>query len=220
VQASCQCGQKITIDDSRVPDRPFVVKCPKCQAHVKLPGKSAAEAPAPTPEAEAPAPSEESRAQMMAQVRREMGDVPPAGRALIVLPDRAQAGAMTLTLSRLGFQVESVENPTEASQLLEQGLFSMVVTARPTAAQGGADSLYARLNRLSSDARRRVFVCLVGGDFKTGDGTQAFSVLADLVVNPKDTGTVDAVVRGTLAERQRLYQTFLDVRHRHESTPS
>src|SRR5262249_1897286 len=45
VQASCsQCGHTITIDDAKVPDRPFGVKCPKCQNVVRLPGRSAAAA--------------------------------------------------------------------------------------------------------------------------------------------------------------------------------
>jgi len=51
VQASCpQCAHNITIDDARVPDRPFGVKCPKCQTLVKLPGR-----PAAAPAASAPA---------------------------------------------------------------------------------------------------------------------------------------------------------------------
>ncbi len=53
MQANCpQCGHTITIDDARVPDRPFGVKCPKCSSVVKLPGRSAepAVAPAHVPE--------------------------------------------------------------------------------------------------------------------------------------------------------------------------
>jgi twitching motility protein PilT len=43
VQSGCpQCGYKIVIDDARVPDRPFSVKCPKCQGVVKLQGKAPA----------------------------------------------------------------------------------------------------------------------------------------------------------------------------------
>jgi len=52
LQANCtNCGNSITIDDARVPDRPFGVKCSKCGTVVKLPGKSAA------PAAAAPAPA-------------------------------------------------------------------------------------------------------------------------------------------------------------------
>jgi twitching motility protein PilT len=55
VQANCpQCGHAIVIDDARVPDRPFGVKCPKCTNVVRLQGRAAA------PATEAPAPAKAS----------------------------------------------------------------------------------------------------------------------------------------------------------------
>ena len=43
MQASCpQCAQAIIIPDAKVPDRPFTVKCPKCQAAVRLAGRAPA----------------------------------------------------------------------------------------------------------------------------------------------------------------------------------
>ena len=222
MQASCtQCGQRISIDDAKVPDRPFVVKCPKCQSQVKLPGKAAA--PAPPPPAEAPPPAEEeTRAQMMAQVRRELSvtDGASLGRAMVVLPEQGLAGTMTLTLSRIGFQVETIDDLSEAFHLLEQGVFTLVATSRTPPTTGKAESFYQRLNRLSIEARRKVFVCLCGGELKTGDGMQAFSLLVDLVVNPKDAGTIDSLVRACLAERNRLYKGFLDVIQKRESSPA
>ncbi len=59
MQASCpQCAHVVTIDDARVPDRPFGVKCPKCQGVIRLPGRStaAAQAPEPAPATAAPRP--------------------------------------------------------------------------------------------------------------------------------------------------------------------
>jgi predicted Zn finger-like uncharacterized protein len=47
MQSACpSCNNKIVIDDARVPDRAFSVKCPKCQNTVKFPGKGQAAAPA------------------------------------------------------------------------------------------------------------------------------------------------------------------------------
>jgi twitching motility protein PilT len=55
VQAACpQCANLITIDDAKVPDRPFGVKCGKCQTVVKLPGKSQHSGPATGPAAPTP----------------------------------------------------------------------------------------------------------------------------------------------------------------------
>jgi len=252
VQANCpNCQQRIVIDDAKVPDRAFSVKCPKCQTVVKFPGKGAAPptisvaaapatgtfavppalgaSPAVTPTAGGPsgeshaesAPSEEMRAQMMAQLRREMamGEGRPAGRAMVALPDRARAGAIALPLTRLGYQVDTVDNPEEGARLLEQGVYDLVVTTRAAAA-GGRESLYQRINRLSPEGRRRIFLVLVGDEYKTGDGTQAWSVLSDLVVNGRDVPNADGVMLPTLAERQRLYQVFLDARKRQEAAAS
>jgi predicted Zn finger-like uncharacterized protein len=249
VQANCpNCSQRIVIDDAKVPDRAFSVKCPKCQTVVKFPGKGAAPPtvqvaaapqtgtfamppatgafPAVSPTA-GPAgegaggestPSEEMRAQMMAQLRRELaiGEGRPAGRAMVALPDRARAGAMALPLTRLGYQVDTVDNPEEGARLLEQGVYDLVVTTRAPAA-GGRESLYQRINRLSADSRRRIFLVLVGDEFKTGDGTQAWSVLADLVIGGRDVPNADRVLLPMLAERTRLYQVFNDARKRQEA---
>jgi len=64
VQATCpQCSNAIVIDDAKVPDRPFGVKCPKCQTVVRLPGKPAvAPAPADAPSPQAPPPASPHRA--------------------------------------------------------------------------------------------------------------------------------------------------------------
>ena len=74
MQANCpKCSNRIAIDDAKVPDRAFNVKCPKCQAVVRFPGKGAAPAAAPppaAPAAAAPPASEESF---------EPPPLPPAG---------------------------------------------------------------------------------------------------------------------------------------------
>jgi predicted Zn finger-like uncharacterized protein len=268
VQANCtNCQQRIVIDDAKIPDRPFSVKCPKCQTVVRFPGKGAAPvaaapgtgsfaanlsagaypgapptsaypaypgapgapaaaangaapsaSPAPAPAVSEP-PSEEMRAQMMAQLRRELsiGDGKMAGRAVVALGDRTRAGAMALPLTRIGYQVDTVDNPDEGARLLEQGMYDLVVTTRAAAGQG-RESLYQRLNRLSPDGRRRIFLVLVGDEFKTGDGTQAWAMMADLVIGSRDIPTADAVLLPTLSERTRLYQVYNDARKRQEAT--
>jgi hypothetical protein len=162
------------------------------------------------------------RAQMMAQVRREMslGEAKAggAGRAMVALPDRALAGTVASTLTRNGFGVDTLEDWEEGARLLEQGVYTLVVTQRAAAAQGKGESLYQRINRLNPEGRRRLFVILVGDEFKTGDGTQAFVTLADLVVNSRDAATADGPLRNTIAERSRLWQVFLDARQRFEAS--
>ena len=255
MQANCtNCQQRIVIDDAKVPDRAFSVKCPKCQTVVRFPGKGGApvvsapgtssfasnlpagaypaspptsafpaypnapaaasagppsSAPAPPPAAaDAPA-SEEMRATMMAQIRREMsiGEGKMAGRAMVALSDRGQAGAMALHLTRLGYHVDTVDNAEEGARLLEQGMYDLVVAVR-TPVAGGRESLYQRLNRLSPgaplthlsrDRRRRV------QDRRRHAG---LGVMADVVIARATSRTRTACCSRPWPS-VRLYQVFL-----------
>ena len=234
MQAACpQCSQKITVDDARAPDRPFGVKCPKCQTTVRFPGKSpagaaaagaipAAAASAPPVDgvaAPAPSASHEVPSAVVEQLRREMGqgDGGRGRKVLVALSDRGVAGALTQPLTRLGYTAEVLDTPDEGGRMLEDGIFDVVIATRAAAVPGRSETLYQRVTRLPPLARRRLFLVLVGEEYKTGDGIQAFTLQADLVVNPRDAAAAEAPLLHAMAERSRLYQTFNDSRRRHEA---
>lgn len=247
MQANCpQCAHRIHVEDARVPDRPFGVRCPKCQATVRFPGRTPAadvqpastpgSPPAPTPPGAPPAvnasaapaaPEPVAQDTAAAQdaaplfpTRRDaagMGAPEAGSRALVALPDRTQAAAVSLLLSRVGYAVDAPDDWEQGARAFEQSVYALVATARVSGRPGQPEVLYQRLLRLSTEARRQVFVLAVGDEFKSGDGTQAFVAMADLVLNPRDAPSSDGLVRATLAERQRLYQALFDARRRHEA---
>ena len=233
MQANCpKCAHKVVVDDAKAPDRAFTVKCPKCQTPVKFSGKAAAAASAPAADAAAPAApaspaaggmqADDMRAGMMAQLRREMGLAPGGDtvsmRALVALADAGQAAAISQGLGRLGYAVDTLDDSGESARLLEQGVYAVVVTSRTAGAAGKGETIHQRVSRLNPEGRRRVFVVLAGDEFKTGDGTQAFAAMADLVLNGRDAAGADTAVRNTMAERARLYQLFTDARRRFEAS--
>ena len=228
MQAQCtQCQSRIQIDDSKVPDKPFKVKCPKCQAVITLPGKGAAApapgnggaeaaaAPAPAPPAPAyePPPPPPSAA---AVARRERAAA-SQNDAIIALAGPAAAGLQAALVS-LGFNVDSVDDIEEGARLVEQGVYEVAVTSRAQAEPGKSETLQQRLLRMPADTRRGVFVILVGEEFRTADGVQAWVAQADLVVHPNDAARCEHLIRSTLQERKRLYQPLVDARKRIETT--
>jgi predicted Zn finger-like uncharacterized protein len=216
MQAQCPtCSQRIVVEDSRIPDRPFSVRCPKCQSAVKLPGRSAP--PTPTPSSPA---TEELRPEVAAQLRREIGRADAAGekaRVLVALADQGLAESMGQALTRLGYIVETLDELDDGARLLEQGLYEIVVTGRGVALPGKNEMLAQRVSRLNPDSRRRVFLALVGDEFRTGDGTQAFTALADLVIHPRDAASAERVLLTTLAERVRLFRPLVEARRSYEA---
>lgn len=224
MQIACpQCSQRFVLDDAKVPDRPFGVKCPKCQNVVRLPGRTGAAEPVavPEPETASSAVTAAMRAHMTERLRKELsrGDL-SRGQVLVALADRELGEALTRPLVALGFSVDWLDNPDEGGRLLEQGDYGVVVADRSTVVPGRNETLFARLGRLSPDARRRIFVVAVGPEFKTGDGVAAFAATADLAVNPADAAEVEAALLSAMAERARLQQPFLDARRRMEGEGS
>jgi DNA-binding NtrC family response regulator len=147
--------------------------------------------------------------------RRERAEA-GANDALIALSGPAAKG-LRQALERLKFNVDSVDDVEEGARLLEQGVYEVAVTARTPPEPGKPETLAQRMLRLPIDARRRVFVILVGEEFRTADGTQAWAAQADLVVNPADAGRCEHLIRSTMTERKRLYQPLVDARRRIES---
>jgi predicted Zn finger-like uncharacterized protein len=162
--------------------------------------------PAPAPIPDVPGPATLSRLEKASQ-----GD----NDAIIALSGPA-APALRQALVSLGYNVDSVENIEEGARLLEQGVYEVAVTTRTPVDPGKPESLAQRMLRLPADARRRVFVILVGEEFRSGEGTQAWAAQADLVINPNDAGRCESLIRATISERRRLYQPLNDARRKIE----
>ena len=223
MQAPCShCEYNIVIDDARVPDRAFSVKCPKCKKAVRFPGKAAAEqgkvaetpaAAAPPnapPAAPAPAPAPAAAGADLAALPGRPTDASPDDvYAMVALPDVGQAGAITLTLTRLGYHVDTLENWEEGARMLDTASFDMIVTTHAVSAKGGY-SPYQKLTRLPLDFRRNMTVFLVGDEVFTGDGGQAFKLQADMVINSDELATVGMAIREVMFERKRVYQAYID----------
>ncbi|HEY7410265.1 MAG TPA: hypothetical protein VII13_05970 [Vicinamibacteria bacterium] len=208
MQANCPgCGQRLTVDDNRAPEKPFNVKCPRCQSAVRFPGRLAA--------APAPADADSGGGLLdLGRVRRELAsDTEQLRQVLVGLNDSAQADAVTQPLTQLGFSVEALDTPEEGGRLIEQGLFDVVVTS-PSYTVAKGETVLQRINRLAPDQRRRMFLVLVGDQFKTGDAMQAFVAQADLVIHPSDVASSESILLNTMAERRRLYRPFTEARKR------
>jgi predicted Zn finger-like uncharacterized protein len=220
LQVDCpSCSQRVVVDDAKAPDRPFAVKCPKCQGVVRFPGRTpaagtAAAAPG-APEPARPADAE-ALGRLQRQIRgRQTG--PGPGQVLVALSDSSLAQAITAPLRKIGYEIDALDRPEEGGRLLEEGFYEVIVTNKAASVPGKGESLYQRLIRVPPDARRNVFLVLVGDEFKTGDGTHAWAAQADLVIG-RDGGDIEQMLLNTMAERTRLLQVFLDARRRFEES--
>ena len=228
MQTNCpNCSNRLVVDDAKVPPTSFLLKCPKCQGMVKVPGRGAQPAapppsvspaappaarpsPMPTPAASpAPAATPPPQAPPPSRVTPPSG---PAAKALVAFPAADLSAAMASVLGRLGFAVEQLDSADDKILRLQQGDYAVVVSARNGVPEDR--NVYRMMQTMPLDVRRRLFLILVGDDVQTGEGTQAFALLADLVIQSKDAPSCDRLLAQTLQERKRVYQTFWDAEDR------
>ena len=247
MQTDCpQCSQKLVVEDDKVPAGPFMLRCPKCQLAIKLPGKGGAALPPPGVEqpVEPVPPTQSAAAPGIPSGNAQQQSKPPAPappparpaaavappsdfgqpidggdgsaeRALVALTDPSDQGlqsAVIALLERCGYGVETAADPQQGIQLLERNSYAVVATT-PNGAQGNV-SPYKRVAALAPEVRRDLFLVLLGSDFSSGDGTQAFAAMADMVLNPKDVASSEELLRSTVTERTRLFQAFQEAQVR------
>jgi len=227
MQATCSsCSNVVNVDENnpKLPTGPFSVKCPKCQTPVRFVGRGGP-APAAKVEASKPAAEEAPRPAdpVPAPPPGPVGSVVPlkptalpGERALVALDDKQRAGELTRSLMRLGYEVDIMPD-AEGVRAMELGAHVIVAMAR-TVAEGGALTCYQRLFLLPSDVRRQFFLILVGDEYTTGDGVQAFVVHGDLVVASPDAGSCAEVVRERLVERNRLFRVFVECKRKNDAS--
>jgi len=224
MQATCSsCQNVVTVDENnpKLPTGPFSVKCPKCQTPVRFPGRGAApkaEAAKPAAE-EAPRPADPGPAQAPPPAPSTIPLKPtalPGERALVALDDKQRAGELARSIMRLGYEVD-IMSDADGVRAMELGAHTIVAMAR-TVAESGALTCYQRLFLLPSDIRRLFFLILVGEEYTTGDGVQAFVVHGDLVVASPDAGSCEVVIRERLIERNRLFRVFVECKRKNEAS--
>jgi len=159
-----------------------------------------------------PSPSQGSAAHAEAAASAENG------RALVFLSD-ASAAALQQPISTLlqgcGYGVDTTSSAQEGVHFLERASYALVVTtANGNSGGAGEVSLYKRVVALAPEIRRNLFLVLLGTEFSSGDGTQAFAAMADLVLNPKDLPNAADLLRSTVNERTRLFQAFQEAQVR------
>ena len=217
MQATCSCSHVVTVDENnpKLPEGPFSVKCPKCQTPVRFAGRGAAKA------AKAPPGGGPARPAPSAAPARPTSTVPlkptalPGERALVALDDKQCSAEIARSISLLGYEVD-IMSDADGVRTIEQGAHVIVAMAR-TVAESGALTCYQRLFLLNADMRRSFFLILVGDEYTTGDGVQAFVVHGDMVIATPDAGSAETIIRDRLVERARLFRVFVDCKRKDEA---
>ncbi len=205
--------------DKLGPGKTLKVTCPQCRQPFSLDaarwkeaiadtaaGQPAAAMPAP---AIAPPPPPDTSWLAGGEFIREevIEDVP---LALILVGDPEQRHRVEETFTELGYQPLVMESAATAIERMRFASISAVIyhtgfEGRPLA----ATEFHRHMCQMGMTQRRYIYYILVGPELRTLYDLEALAYSANLVVNERDLGHLDVIVRKGLADYEDLFGPYL-----------
>lgn len=132
--------------------------------------------------------------------------------ALVLESNEAQAQSIKSAVEQLGYKYIPTPNTRDATGKMRFHHFDLVVLSDGFDEQPLEQSpILNYLNRMVMSIRRRIFVALLGDDFKTMDDMMAFAMSANLVINKKDMDRLVAILKKAISDNEKFYKVFMDL---------
>lgn len=224
------CSVSLQLDESKVPEGSFTVRCPRCQNMLRAQKAVGSEGSSTAKQLEAnmPAPAASEGSSEFAAKESEFeinnalrtllsalkagkaqlneNDDPSAKprRVLLCLGELKDEVAKILTGA--GYKVYVAQTPAQANERLREGKTEIVVFSPDFAAEfGGAAILQQKANAMYSSERRRLFLVSLEDGGTTMNAHDAFLRNLNLIVNTADLPQLPLILNRALLDFNDLY---------------
>jgi hypothetical protein len=131
--------------------------------------------------------------------------------ALVMGHDPEQAQKIKIVVEELGYRGIVTPNTRDAIGKMRFHHFDLVLLSEGFDGQPLDNSpILNHMNRLPISVRRRVFLGLLGENFKSMDNMMAFSMSANTVVSAKDIDKLGPMLRRAISDNEKFYKVFMD----------
>jgi len=195
----------------------FNVSCPKCKNKVRVDGHIKKD-PEPEQESiatETPQNVDNSESEIDTGVvvdsEFEEEDIPFYGendKIALVLVDKDQ-DSWVKTLEKMDFKIQIAKSPEQAAHKMKFTQFHFVVlTERFQRKSLEENEGYNFIIEMPMSTRRKMFVVMMGDNFKSGHNMQAFACSVNLVVNEKDMAKLPGLLKQSISENDTFYKVY------------
>ncbi|VAX18824.1 hypothetical protein MNBD_NITROSPINAE01-1700 [hydrothermal vent metagenome] len=226
------CNKTLNVPDEKIPqDKDFKFKCPSCKSNVTVPtggGAISADLPqfdgVPTSTPTSPSLLDETRQiqvpkavpgalapsleSMMGAIEDEM-DILEEGslRALVADPDNLEL--ISPVLRKMNYLITSVKSSDEALSKLQFNFYDIILlNERFDGSDLKNNAVLQYIQPLSMDTRRRMFVALIGKNFKSMDNMTALTNSVNLVLSEADFSNFELIFKKAIKENEIFYRVF------------
>ncbi len=218
MQVTCNhCNRKLDIPEEKVPaGQAFNLTCPGCKNKFRVDSH--------LEKAELYKPEEENRVDEYQSVDttlmftdaefdtdEEVFEIYDENDQVALILDPKFEDAWSSALSGLEFKLQTANSPEHAVHKLKFSSYNVVIlheTYGETTLE--TSPIYNYIVQMPMSSRRKIFVVLVGKEFKSTDNMEAFAHSVNLVVNERDIDKLDMILKKSINENNIFYKIYRD----------
>jgi hypothetical protein len=195
------CGVLLKIPDKKLPPNQVVsITCPKCKGKIKIDTRKS------------------DKEIALSDIEEVEQDTSPleffeegTRLALVLNGDEGQVNTISSVLEEVSYKPIVIPSTREAISKLRLHHFDLIILSDGFDGQGLEVSPVTHyLNHLSMSVRRKIFLILLSEKFKTIDNLMAFTLSANLVINPVDLSKLGLILKKAIRDHEKFYKVFVD----------
>ncbi|RLB44368.1 MAG: hypothetical protein DRH12_00300 [Deltaproteobacteria bacterium] len=200
------CNAKLNIPDEKVPKGKKVsIACPKCKGKIVI--EIPESKPQGYPEGLDGAGYEYRDVEEALQLTYEKGEK----LCLMMGSDQVNTQEVKEAVESVGYRFIEAEDTRTALSKMRFHHFDMAILCDNFDGVDLSQSpIVNYMNHLPMSVRRRIFLVLVGEQFRSMDQMMAFAMSANLVVNIKDMDKMAPILKRALADHELFYSVFME----------
>ena len=207
MQVDCSsCNKEINIPDNKIPQgQAFNLTCPSCKTKMRVDQHL-------KPPASDPAESVDAISMVVDEDfedDEEEIEIYDEHDKIALILDRQNDDLWTTALAELEYKLQRAKSPEHAVHKLKFNQYHVVAFHEKF---GGStletSPLYEFIRDMSMDTRRKIFVALVGENFKTLDNMEALAYSVNLVINQKELDQLEAILKKSIGDNDNFYKVY------------
>jgi hypothetical protein len=207
MQVECSsCNKEINIPDNKIPQgQAFNLTCPSCKTKMRVDQHL-------KPPASDPAESVDAISMVVDEDfedDEEEIEIYDEHDKIALILDRQNDDLWTTALNELEYKIQRAQSPEHAVHKLKFNQYHVVAFHEKF---GGStletSPLYEFIRDMPMDARRKIFVALVGENFKTLDNMEALAHSVNLVINQKELDQLEAILKKSIGDNDNFYKVY------------
>lgn len=212
------CNKTINIPDEKIPaDKKVTVSCPACKNKISV-GKptvneKSGQPPEVTTKTQTPEveTEEQEKSPVTADPSQFMDELDileeGAKRALVCVATRQEK--IDSTLKEIGYSTKCVNSANEAIGRMKFTQYDLVVLSEDfSGSTSKNNSTLNYIQPMPMASRRKMFVVLIGNNFRTMDNMASFAFSVNIVINNKDIENIALILKKSISDNDAFYKVF------------